>query len=422
MALFDVDELIENMTRAFHSRDADPFLDDEDLPGSLDLWDDPDDDSNPFWNDHDRWKDKDFRDRFDKMTITARERALARKTAASVTPGSSAHFQAAQAATGISKKQAKRLRTTGDLAAKALTFRGEEYEWGGTTRATGLDCSGLIWRIMNNSGYDFAPRHSSAIYEHSNKVSLKKAINTRGAILYTPGHIAISLGNGKTIEARGEEYGVVIGDAHGRFKYGGILPELQVGKGNFTRKPKQAARAAARRVRQAVPYSPQGVAAVNPVESMKDPFQKTREDMPLVVLDVADEVFGRKEKSSKDYSGLTPIERQMKKGFIEAGRPDLARMVGTKAFDLWVAKETGVENWATDRDAGRVTSPANNQGLANDGYFQVWRGHSYNSNGEVSRMSAREQAYLIATKFDLTADDIKRYAKEVRQGSYKGWG
>lgn len=119
--------------------------------------------------------------------------------------------------------------TTNDFALKMLAREGAEYEWGGTTRRGGYDCSGLINRIMTNNGFANFPRHSSAIYEHSNKISVKKAIKTRGAILYTPGHIAVSLGNGKTIEARGEDYGVVIGNAEGRFTHGGLLPELKVG-------------------------------------------------------------------------------------------------------------------------------------------------------------------------------------------------
>lgn len=120
--------------------------------------------------------------------------------------------------------------TTGGFVRKMLAREGLEYEWGGTSKSTGFDCSGIIWKIMTNNGFKNFPRHSSAIYEHSKKISLKKAINTRGAILYTPGHIAISLGNGKTIEAGSEASGVNINTAHGRFTHGGLLPELKIGK------------------------------------------------------------------------------------------------------------------------------------------------------------------------------------------------
>lgn len=160
----------------------------------------------------------------DLMTTSGRERKQAQKTFRQSTPGSSASFQAAQAATGMRKM------TTGDFARKMLAREGSEYEWGGTSKATGYDCSGIIQKIMQNNGFTNFPRVSGDIYAHSKKISVEKAIKTRGAILWTEGHIAVSLGNGKTIEARGEDYGVVIANAHGRFTGGGLLPELQLGK------------------------------------------------------------------------------------------------------------------------------------------------------------------------------------------------
>lgn len=160
----------------------------------------------------------------DLMTTTRSEKRIADKTFRQSTPGSAAAFRAADAATGLRKM------TTGDFARKMLAREGSEYEWGGTRKSTGYDCSGIIQRIMSNNGFTNFPRVSGDIYAHSKEISVEKAIKTRGAILWTEGHIAVSLGNGKTIEARGEDYGVVIADAHGRFTGGGLLPELQLGK------------------------------------------------------------------------------------------------------------------------------------------------------------------------------------------------
>lgn len=120
--------------------------------------------------------------------------------------------------------------TTGDFVRQLLAREGAEYEWGGTSKKTGFDCSGLLNRVMQNMGFTNFPRHSADIYAHSKPISVKKALKTRGAILYTQGHIAVSLGNGKTIEARGEDYGVVVAEGQGRFTHGGLLPELQVAK------------------------------------------------------------------------------------------------------------------------------------------------------------------------------------------------
>jgi hypothetical protein len=108
------------------------------------------------------------------------------------------------------------------------------------------------------------------------------------------------------------------------------------------------------------------------------------------------------------------IKRQLYQGFIAAGRPDLARMVGTKDFATWVNAESG---WRVD-----AVSPANNNGLRNDGLFQIWRGHAFNKNGQVSRMSPYEQAQIVAKYFDLSVNDIRRYAQQIRTNSYSGWG
>lgn len=113
--------------------------------------------------------------------------------------------------------------------------------------------------------------------------------------------------------------------------------------------------------------------------------------------------------------GLNAIEAQLYRGFIDSGRPDLARMVGTKDFHTWIQQESG---WNVS-----ATSPANNNGLANDGLFQIWRGHAYNSNGQVAQMSPYEQAQIVAKYFGhLSPTDIRRYAEMIRAGTYSGWG
>ena len=64
------------------------------------------------------------------------------------------------------------------------------------------------------------------------RVSVEAAVGTIGAILYRKppatgrgGHIAISDGNGGTVEARGQAYGVVVHTAHGRhWDAGALIP------------------------------------------------------------------------------------------------------------------------------------------------------------------------------------------------------
>ncbi len=82
-------------------------------------------------------------------------------------------------------------------------------------------------------------------------VSVAEGLRTEGALLFsfssepTPGggrpaqaHVAISLGDGRTIEARGTSYGVNEFPAAGRFDYAGVIPELD------TRDPARASRRA----------------------------------------------------------------------------------------------------------------------------------------------------------------------------------
>lgn len=162
-----------------------------------------------FWDDD--WADSNF------LLPQAPDKVQAEKTFKQLTPGSSASFRAADSATAVD---------TDDFVRQLLNHRGDEYEWGGTNEQTGYDCSGLIYSTMQAAGYTNFPRNSSAIYQHARPISLARALKTRGAVLWKEGHIAISLGNGKTIEAKGEDYGVGVFDATGRFTNGGILPEL----------------------------------------------------------------------------------------------------------------------------------------------------------------------------------------------------
>lgn len=117
-----------------------------------------------------------------------------------------------------------------------------------------------------------------------------------------------------------------------------------------------------------------------------------------------------------DFTGEhASIEEQLWLGFMDAGRPDLAAMVGTSDFDLWIGRESG---WRVD-----VVSQYFPGHGRNDGLFQVWRGHAFNANGEVSQMSPYQQAMVIAEHFShLEPADIERYADQVRADTYGGWG
>lgn len=111
------------------------------------------------------------------------------------------------------------------------------------------------------------------------------------------------------------------------------------------------------------------------------------------------------------------VLEQLRAGFLAAGRPDLADMVGRRSFDTWVDQESG---WDED-----IVSPANNQGLPNGGLFQFWYGHDFSNGAEGANSfnaSPYQQAIWAATQFGLDPKDIRGYARSINNGTYGGWG
>lgn len=74
---------------------------------------------------------------------------------------------------------------------------GVPYEWGGTTPYVGLDCSGLVQYCYRQAGKSI-PRTSGSILAGGTIVSDPQP----GDICWTPGHVAIYIGNGQMIEAQ----------------------------------------------------------------------------------------------------------------------------------------------------------------------------------------------------------------------------
>ncbi|WP_243061139.1 C40 family peptidase [Nocardioides sp. SR21] len=108
------------------------------------------------------------------------------------------------------------------LVSFALAQRGDAYQWGGNGPSE-WDCSGLVQAATAAAGHTLTKPSSSqasAVAAAGKGLTIEAAIRTRGALLFRMGspynHVAISLGNGQTIEAMGEAYGVCIGSANGR--------------------------------------------------------------------------------------------------------------------------------------------------------------------------------------------------------------
>lgn len=125
-----------------------------------------------------------------------------------------------------------------------LKQAGDRYIWGAGRGPAGgdpgsFDCSGLIYWAARTVGL---PSPGGTAFEQYNTcrrtnrlIPVSQGINTRGAMLFNgrggPGltgrasiqHVAISLGDGNTIEARGTRYGVGVFSARRGFDHAGLL-------------------------------------------------------------------------------------------------------------------------------------------------------------------------------------------------------
>jgi cell wall-associated NlpC family hydrolase len=122
----------------------------------------------------------------------------------------------------------------------ALAQKGDKYVFGVEVSATdpdpeNWDCAELIGWIFRRAGFANFPSYSVAIMEACKPISVDVAIRTRGALLYRDpkvigvGHVAISLGDGRSIEARGSDFGVGVFSADPatrKWTSGGLFPQV----------------------------------------------------------------------------------------------------------------------------------------------------------------------------------------------------
>lgn len=120
--------------------------------------------------------------------------------------------------------------TASAMVTAALTQAGDTYIYGAEASGAdpnpnAFDCSELVQWACARVGVTFVDG-SSAQIAACKPITVEQAIRTRGALLWHPGHIAISLGDGRTIEAANPSAGVTSYNAAGRFQRGGLIPGL----------------------------------------------------------------------------------------------------------------------------------------------------------------------------------------------------
>ncbi|SDC46409.1 C40 family peptidase [Nocardioides lianchengensis] len=102
----------------------------------------------------------------------------------------------------------------------ALAQAGDPYVWGASGPGS-WDCSGLVQEATRAGGNVLAKPSASqwaAVQQAGKTMSVDEALRTRGALLFIQNgeirHVAISLGNGSTIEAKGSAYGTGVFKAY----------------------------------------------------------------------------------------------------------------------------------------------------------------------------------------------------------------
>jgi len=96
-----------------------------------------------------------------------------------------------------------------ELVQYALSFVGNPYVWGGKDPNTGADCSGFTSYVYAHFGINI-PSYSYAQRSVGQQVSYANA--QPGDLICYAGHVAIYMGNGQIVHAKGTAYGIVAYD------------------------------------------------------------------------------------------------------------------------------------------------------------------------------------------------------------------
>ncbi len=128
------------------------------------------------------------------------------------------------ASTGVPHATATPAPDPGARAVKiARTFLHTPYAWGGESRSSGVDCSGLVVAVYRKLGVEL-PHQSNVLWQSLYRVKrLRKGDIVAFGSGGSSGHVGIYIGHGRFIHAVGRGKGVRIGYLRGKRAHRGYL-------------------------------------------------------------------------------------------------------------------------------------------------------------------------------------------------------
>lgn len=132
--------------------------------------------------------------------------------------------------------------TADSFVEAALAQQGKPYVFGAEVKLddpspAAFDCSELVQWAAHRVGVEFPDgvvNQLAACEKARTAISVEQALLVRGALLIRcigpghPAHVAISLGDGTCMEARGKDFGCGVFSAHGRlWTHGALVPGMR---------------------------------------------------------------------------------------------------------------------------------------------------------------------------------------------------
>lgn len=96
------------------------------------------------------------------------------------------------------------------IARYGCQFIGNPYVWGGTSLTNGADCSGFVYRIYKDFGYNLS---RTSYMQRSEGVAVNYADAQPGDLICYDGHIGIYIGGGYIVHASNKKSGIKVSKA-----------------------------------------------------------------------------------------------------------------------------------------------------------------------------------------------------------------